>query len=162
MNDLTNRELIRQKYTFKPPARKDLFEKDEFAEAEDEEIFLGSMIMQPKQKRQNVKPQEPQMSKDVTAAQLTIKQMFDQLNEEEDISGDSASLNGAAHNDRREEKEPGLTSAHLFSMEKLQDSILLPTIQANDWQRELARVTKLLKPPTVAHVDDELDDYHER
>ena len=88
--------------------------------------------------------------------------MFDQLNEEEDISGDSGSMNGTAFKDRREEKEPGISSAHLFSMEQLQESILLPTIQVNDWQRELVRVTKLLKPPRVAHTDDELDDYHER
>ena len=47
VNDLTNRELIRQKYTFKPPARRDLVDREDFADNEDEEIVLGSMIMGP-------------------------------------------------------------------------------------------------------------------
>ena len=37
-----------------------------------------------------------------------------------------------------------------------------PAINADDWKRELARVNAKLKPPTVVHVEDELDDYHER
>ena len=50
VNDLTNRELIRQKYTFKPPARRDLIDRDEFVGDEEEEIILGSMVMGPQQK----------------------------------------------------------------------------------------------------------------
>jgi hypothetical protein len=44
VNDLTNRELIRRKFIFNLPNKKDLVDWDDYFNDEEEDIFQGSTI----------------------------------------------------------------------------------------------------------------------
>ena len=91
--------------------------------------------------------------------------MFDRLNKDELEAEVSQSIKGSpSHRNIKARLRPDAESlpTHLLDIEQIQESILLPTIKANDWRQEMNRVDRLLKPPQVAHIDDELDDFHER
>ena len=183
VNDLTNRELIRRKFTFKQPSLQkleDFHRRDD--EIDDDPAIQGSTVFDLSaasdiQNQLDLKHNERALktSKDVTNY-TNKKQLFDILNKELPNQDNNLQIPSSQDKDddlkSRNTTKVTLSTAPMtlatdftsrYQIEKILEDVLESNISPTGWKEECKKVeNKLMLPITKKDQTGTLDDFYER